>query len=99
MCSTAKLPANCPLGVSSGSRLPGPYVSFYQLRTYGISGFVSSVPQPDVSRCSKITAPSDSLDHLVGAAEHGEGEGETEGLGSLQVEDKLDFRDLLYRQV
>src|SRR3974377_743448 len=39
------------------------------------------------------------LDHLVGAGEHRPGNGKTERLGALQVDDKLEFGRLLDRNV
>jgi hypothetical protein len=51
------------------------------------------VPLPDLSRCSK----SPSLDHVVGANEQRGWEGNTERLGGLEIEDHLNFRDLLHR--
>jgi len=42
---------------------------------------------------------SKSFDHLVGAAEQRERHGEPERLGGPQVNDQLDFRELLDRQV
>src|SRR5262249_19456119 len=40
-----------------------------------------------------------SLDHLVGAAEQRERNGEPERPGSLEIDDQLDLRCLLHRQV
>ena len=40
-----------------------------------------------------------SLDHLVGAADQRQRNGKAEGLGSLQVDDQLDFGGLLDRQI
>ena len=40
-----------------------------------------------------------TFDHLVGAAEQRERDGEAERLGGLEVDDQLDFRGLLDRQV
>ena len=40
-----------------------------------------------------------SLDHLAGAAEQREGNGQTERLCGLEVEDQLDLGHLLHRQV
>src|SRR5262252_11024740 len=39
------------------------------------------------------------FDHLVGAREHRPGNGKTERLGALQVDDKLEFGRLLDRNV
>src|SRR5499427_1401454 len=39
------------------------------------------------------------FDHLVGAGEHRPGNGKTERLGALQVDDKLEFGRLLDRNV
>src|SRR5436309_1895431 len=39
------------------------------------------------------------FDHIVGAAEQGERNGEAERLGSFQVDNQLNFRDLLDWQV
>src|SRR5712691_719265 len=43
--------------------------------------------------------PGSLLDHLVGAAEQRERDGEAEGLGSPEIYDQLDFRGLLDRQI
>src|SRR5262249_43529940 len=40
-----------------------------------------------------------SFDHLVGAPGKGEWEGDAEGFGCLQIDQQLDFRDLLHRQI
>ena len=40
-----------------------------------------------------------SFDHLVGAAEQRERHGDAEGFGCLEVDEQLDFRDLLDRQI
>ena len=38
-----------------------------------------------------------SLDHLVGPLEKGRGNGEAEGLGSLEVDHQLELRGLLHQ--
>ena len=43
--------------------------------------------------------PANLFDHLVGAADQRQRNGEAERLGSLQVDDKLDFGGLLDRQI
>ena len=43
--------------------------------------------------------PMGSLNHLVRLEEDGWGNGEAEGLGSLEVDDELELRGLLYREV
>jgi hypothetical protein len=45
------------------------------------------------------SAHGNSFDHLVGAADQRQRNGKAEGLGSLQVDDQLDFGGLLYRQI
>src|SRR5262249_15674286 len=40
-----------------------------------------------------------SFDHLVGAPGKGEWEGDAKGFGCLQIDQQLDFRDLLDRQI
>ena len=62
-------------------------------RTFRIDRFV---PLAAVSNRSK----ADNLfDHLVGAADQRQRNGKAEGLGSLQVDDQLDFGGLLDRQI
>jgi glyoxylase-like metal-dependent hydrolase (beta-lactamase superfamily II) len=39
------------------------------------------------------------FDHLVGASEQRQGHGKTEGLRGLEVDNQLDFRGLLHRQI
>jgi hypothetical protein len=39
------------------------------------------------------------FDHLVGAQQQGCGHVEAERFGGLEIDDQLDFRDLLHRQV
>ena len=39
------------------------------------------------------------FDHLVGAPRKGEWEGDAEGFGCLQIDQQLNFRDLLHRQI
>ena len=45
------------------------------------------------------SAHGNSFDHLVGAAREGQRHGNAERLGGLEVEDQLDLRGLLHRQV
>jgi hypothetical protein len=45
------------------------------------------------------SAHGNSLDHLVGAARHGQRDGDPERLGRLEVDVQLDFRCLLDRQI
>ena len=40
-----------------------------------------------------------SFDHLVGASEHRQGHGKSECLRGLEVDDQLDVRGLLHRQI
>src|SRR5262249_54240169 len=50
--------------------------------------------------CIRVrSAHGNSFDHLVGAADQRQRNGKAEGLGSLQVDDQLDFGGLLYRQI
>jgi hypothetical protein len=49
-------------------------------------------------RCRGRKWPA-SFDHLVGAAEEREWEGDAEGFGRLEIKQQLDFRDLLDRQI
>src|SRR5262245_61685290 len=57
----------------------------------------------DGSRTSKAAGcdrvGSFSFDHLVGAAQEREREGDAEGFGCLEVDKQLHFRDLLDRQI
>jgi len=39
------------------------------------------------------------FDHFVGAAEYWQRDREPQRLGSLKIDDQLDFRDLLHRQI
>ena len=48
---------------------------------------------------SAVVLRAASFDHLVGAAEEREREGDAEGLGCLEVDEQLDFGDLLHRQI
>jgi hypothetical protein len=48
------------------------------------------------AKCHKQTSTY-SLDHLVGAAEQREREGEPECFGGLEIDSHLDSRDLLHR--
>jgi hypothetical protein len=49
------------------------------------------------NRLRAIAASSYSLDHLVGAAEQRQRESKTERLRSLEIDDQINFRDLLHR--
>ena len=57
---------------------------------------VRFVPKADITHRSERSL---LFDHLVGAGEHRPGNGKTERLGALQVDDKLEFGRLLHRQV
>src|SRR5687767_14147120 len=46
-----------------------------------------------------VSTAASSLDHLVGAGEKREREGNAERLGCLKIDKQLDFRDLLDRQI
>ena len=61
-----------------------------------IAAIGRDVPKPAVSDRSK--APS-LFDHLVGAAEQRKRESNAQRLGSIEVDDQLDFHRLLNRQV
>src|ERR671937_3181037 len=55
---------------------------------------------PDFHRLDRTSLRlAHSFDHLVGAAEQRERESDVKRLGSLEVDDQLDFRDLHDRQV
>src|SRR5439155_1185218 len=57
----------------------------------GLFGFASTA--------ITVAVGSSSCDHLVGAAREGQRHGNAERLGGLEVEDQLDLRGLLHRQV
>src|SRR5215472_11585752 len=57
---------------------------------------VRFVPKADITPRSERSL---LFDHLVGAREHRPGNGKTERLGALQVDDKLEFGRLLDRNV
>src|SRR6516165_4514034 len=64
-------------------------------RLVGPVPFSSDQPAPDV-----LGQQTEALfDHLVGTAEQRDWEGDAEPLGSLEVEDQLDFRRLLDWQI
>jgi hypothetical protein len=46
-----------------------------------------------------VSTATRTFDHLIGAAEQRNREGEAERLGGFEVEDQLDFHCLLDRQV
>ena len=50
------------------------------------------------AKCQKRTFRH-SLDHLVGACEHGRRHGEAKRLGGFEVDDQLSFRGPLHRQI
>ena len=52
-----------------------------------------------MSRCSKIAAPSASLDNLVGAQQERFGDHQAERLSGREIEDELEFGGLLDRDV
>jgi len=61
---------------------------------------VCFVPQADVSRCSNIRLQKpDLFDHLVGATEQREREGDAKRPGGLEINDQLDLGGLLDRQL
>jgi hypothetical protein len=49
--------------------------------------------------CQEKTFPTHSLDHLVGATEQRQRHGEAERFRGLEIDDQLDFRGLLDRQI
>ena len=61
-------------------------------KPFGINGVL-------VSWIRVRSAHGNSFDHLVGAAREGQRHGNAERLGGLEVEDQLDLRGLLHRQV
>src|SRR5262245_43997832 len=63
------------------------------------SPHVADGPQPDPSRCSNQAWMRGLLDHLVGAAQQRERNGDAERLGGLEVDDQLDLSGLLNRQL
>src|SRR5262245_51190498 len=55
---------------------------------------------PDFHRLDRTSLRlAHSFNQLVGAADQRQRNGKAEGLGSLQVDDQLDFGGLLYRQI
>jgi hypothetical protein len=80
---------------ASCSALPPPHATLASRR----------LARPYLGRtCTGWIAPAlpgafHSFDHLVGATEEREREGDAEGFGRLEVDKQLDFRDLLDRQI
>ena len=58
---------------------------------------VSVVKGHNQTRCGPANSPL--FDHLVGAAEQRQGHGKTECFRGLEVDNQLDFRGLLHRQI
>src|SRR5215831_73813 len=82
-----------------------------QKQTYAVLNAMSALP-PKADMCSAtrdvrfgpkadscIAAKQSLFDHLVGAAEQAQRERNTQRLRSLEIDDQLDFCDLLHRQV
>jgi hypothetical protein len=64
------------------------------------AAFARRTPFADVSSCSNTSVQKpDLLDHLVGAAEQRDREGEPESLGGLEIYDQVNFDHLLNWQI